>query len=61
MKRRSLGIAVISVLAVVTSTWAAPAMVDAEPVVARDAGVIVEWNEITERTLDRERPADFRT
>ena len=28
-----------------------PGTTQADPVVARDAGVIVEWNEITERTL----------
>jgi hypothetical protein len=33
------------------STWAAPATIHAKPPVARDAAVIVQWNEITERTL----------
>lgn len=51
MKRRFVGVAVISSLAVVTSSWAVPAATHADPLVARDAGVIVEWNEITERTL----------
>jgi hypothetical protein len=51
MKRRSVGIVVVGLLAVVTCTWAAPGMANAKPFVARDADVIVEWNEITERTL----------
>ena len=51
MKRRSIGTAAVGLLAAaVLSTWA-PATTHAVPVVARDAGVIVEWNEITERTL----------
>jgi hypothetical protein len=33
------------------ATWVAPATVHADPDVARDAAVIIRWNEITERTL----------
>jgi hypothetical protein len=52
MKRRSIRAAAIGLLAVgVVSVWAGPSPIHADPVVARDAGVIVEWNEITERTL----------
>ncbi len=52
MKRRSIGSAAVGVLtAVAVGVAAAPATSAADPPVARDAGVIVEWNEITERTL----------
>src|SRR5262245_37677644 len=51
MKRRSIGL-----VAVATTAWSAPATVGAKPVVARDAGVIVEWNKITERTLAENPP-----
>jgi hypothetical protein len=51
MSRRSFGVVVVGLLAGATCTWMAPAAVQATPPVARDAGVIVEWDEITERTL----------
>ena len=52
MKRRSIRAAAAGLLAAGTlSTWAVPATIHADPVAARDAGVIVEWNEITGRTL----------
>ena len=43
-------------LAVAVNAWRSPATVHADPFVARDADVIVEWNKITERTL-AENPA----
>ena len=51
MKRRSIGVVAVGVVGGRRRVWAAPATIHADPVVARDAGVIVEWNEITERTL----------
>ena len=36
---------------VIGSVLAVPAAIHADPPVARDAGVIIRWNEITERTL----------
>ena len=56
MSRRSFGVVVVGLLAGATCTWMAPATVQANPPVARDADVIVEWNKITERTL-AENPA----
>ena len=50
MKRRSIGTGALGV-AVAASVWATPVTIHADPPVARDAGVIVEWNVITERTL----------
>ena len=52
MRHRSIGTVAVCVLAAAgLSVGAAPATIHADPPVARDAGVIVEWNEITERTL----------
>jgi hypothetical protein len=51
MKSRISGTVAFGLLALAVSTWAAPATSHADPFVARDAGVIVEWNLITERTL----------
>lgn len=51
MKRRILGVVAADLLAVgAMGAWPAP-QVEADPRVARDAAVIVRWNEITERTL----------
>ena len=50
MRRRILLTATTAAL-MVGSALAAPAAIHADPPVARDAGVIVRWNEITERTL----------
>ena len=52
MQRRRIVVAGVGLLtAVALGTWVAPVTVQADPPVARDAGVIVEWNRITERTL----------
>jgi len=52
MNRRSIGTVAVGLFAAAAlSAWAAPATVDADPPVARDAAVIIRWNEITERTL----------
>jgi len=52
MQHRFLGALAVGVLAAGSLGVAvAPATIHADPVVARDAGVIVEWNELTERTL----------
>lgn len=52
MQRRWVVVAGVGLLtAVALSTSVAPATVQADPPVAGDAGVIVEWNRITERTL----------
>ena len=52
MNHRNLGAVAAGLLAAAgLSAWAAPATIHADPPVARDAAVIVEWNEITERTL----------
>jgi hypothetical protein len=50
MKLRRIGTAGLFAAAAL-SVWVAPATTAADPPVARDPGVIVEWNEITERTL----------
>jgi hypothetical protein len=51
MKRRRIGTVAVGLFAAAAFVWVAPATIHAEPVIARDAGVIMEWNEITERTL----------
>jgi hypothetical protein len=52
MQRRRIVVAGVGLLtAVALGTWVAPVTVQADPPVTRDAGVIVEWNRITERTL----------
>jgi hypothetical protein len=52
MQHRNLRtLAAGTLAAVALGVWAAPQTIHADPVVARDAGVIVEWDEITERTL----------
>ena len=51
MRLRSFGRVAVGLLGVAVSVWADPVTVHADPPVARDAGVIVEWNEVTERTL----------
>lgn len=51
MTRRSIGIFAVGLLAAgAVFVWPA-ARLEAKPPVARDAGVIIEWNQITERTL----------
>ena len=52
MKGRSIRAVAVGLLAVgALGVWPSPVTTHADPPVARDAGVIVEWNEITERTL----------
>lgn len=52
MNRRGIGAVAVGVLVAGSlSTWVSPATTHADPRVARDASVIVEWNRITERTL----------
>ena len=52
MNRRGIGGVAVGLLAAGTlNILAVPATGHADPPVARDAGVIVAWNEITERTL----------
>jgi hypothetical protein len=51
MMRRRVATVAVGLLGVAVITWAVPVTAHADPPVARDAGVIVEWNEITERTL----------
>ena len=51
MKRRSIRVVAVGLLAAgAIGVWPA-AQLEAQPPVARDAGVIIRWNEITERTL----------
>ena len=51
LKRRSIGVVAVGLLAAgAVGVWPA-ARLEAKPPVARDAGVIIRWNEITERTL----------
>jgi hypothetical protein len=52
MNRRGIGAVAVGLLAAgMLNIWPAPATGHADPRVARNAGVIVEWNRITERTL----------
>jgi hypothetical protein len=52
MNRRGIGAVAVGLLTVgLFGTWVAPATGHADPPVARDADVIVEWNRITERTV----------
>jgi hypothetical protein len=51
MMRRRVATVAVGLLGVAVITWAVPVTAHGDPPVARDAGVIVEWNEITERTL----------
>ena len=59
MNRRGIGAVAVGVLAAGTlNIWPAPATGHADPRVARDAGVILEWNRITRTHVDRVRRAD---
>ena len=52
MKGRCIRAVAVGLLAVgALGVWPSPATTHADPPVARDAGVIIRWNEITERTL----------
>jgi hypothetical protein len=51
MRFRNVRVLSVGAFVGVVSLWMAPATSLAEPVVARDASVIVRWNEIAERTL----------
>ena len=56
MSRPITGFVAAGLLAVAVNAWGGPATVHADPFVARDADVIVEWNKITERTLAENPP-----
>jgi hypothetical protein len=61
IRRRSVRTVAVGLLAVTVSVWAVPVTVHADPPMGRDAGVIVEWNEITERTLVENTQPLFQT
>ena len=51
MRRKRVHAVAAGVLVAVAATFAMPETSEAKPIVAQDASVIVEWNEITQRTL----------
>ena len=51
MRRKRVHAVAAGVLVAVAATLAVPGTSGADPVVARDASVIVQWNQITPRTL----------
>ncbi len=51
MRRKRVHAVAAGVLVAVAATLAVPGTSGADPVVARDASVIVQWNQITQRTL----------
>ena len=51
MRRKRVHAVAAGVLVAVVATLAVPGTSGADPVVARDASVIVQWNQITQRTL----------